>query len=304
MVSSNSRETLHFRDFTLDVAGYQLRRNGRPVRLERQPMDVLILLVERRLQLVSRSEIVDRLWGKDVFVDVETGVHTAIRKIRQALHDSPETPVFVETVSGKGYRFIAPVEVVPASPDPPAAQAPESAVAVPSSSVPIDTAAEMVPPPPPALPHRTWTGSALTFTQSWRGRLIAGVLAVALGGLATWGWQRTAHRRGGARAGIQGHLLPDEVGRGRDPQGDRLLRPRHRTRRERARRLRRPGVGVDFSLRLARVAARRHAARPGGGGGGVAARRGPGRRPRHVGRDQVAVRLGLRRRRPGVRAGD
>ncbi len=192
MVSSHSRETLHFRDFTLDVAGYQLRRNGRPVRLERQPMDVLILLVERRLQLVSRSEIVDRLWGKDVFVDVETGVHTAIRKIRQALHDSPETPVFVETVSGKGYRFIAPVEIVRASPNPPAAEAPESAVAVPSSSVPIDTAADMVPPPPPALPHRTWTGSGLTFKQPWRGRLVAGVLAVALGGLAAWGWQRTS----------------------------------------------------------------------------------------------------------------
>ena len=187
---SYSRETFRFGDFALDVAGYQLRHNGRPVRLERQPMDLLILLVERRLQLVSRSEIVDRLWGKDVFVDVETGVHTAIRKIRQALHDSPEAPVFVETVSGKGYRFIAPVEVVPASPDPPAAQAPESAVPVPSSSVPIVTAAETVPPPPPAPPHRTRTGSALTFTQSWRGRLIAGVLAVALGGLVTWGWQR------------------------------------------------------------------------------------------------------------------
>ena len=145
MVSSNSRETLHFRDFALDVAGYQLRRNGRPVRLERQPMDLLILLVERRLQLVSRSEIVDRLWGKDVNVDVETGVNTAIRKIRQALHDSPEAPVFVETVSGKGYRFIVPVEVVPASPDPPAAQAPENTVAVPSSSVPMVTAARRAP---------------------------------------------------------------------------------------------------------------------------------------------------------------
>ena len=144
MVSSNSRETLHFRDFALDIAGYQLRHNGRPVRLERQPMDLLILLVEHRLQLVSRSDIVERLWGKDVFVDVETGVHTAIRKIRQALHDSPEAPVFVETVSGKGYRFIAPVDVVSVSPDSPTAQAPESAVAVPSSSVPIVTAAPVV----------------------------------------------------------------------------------------------------------------------------------------------------------------
>jgi TolB-like protein/DNA-binding winged helix-turn-helix (wHTH) protein len=115
MVMSNSRETLRFRDFELDVAAYELRRRGRAIRLERQPMDILIMLVERRGLLVSRSDIVERLWGKDVFVDVETGVHTAIRKIRQALRDSPEDPVFVETISGKGYRFIAPVEVVPSA---------------------------------------------------------------------------------------------------------------------------------------------------------------------------------------------
>src|SRR5215212_5333664 len=112
MSTSNSRETFRFGDFVLDVPGYQLLRNGRPIRLERQPMDLLILLVERRLQLVSRGEIVDRLWGEDVFVDVDTGVHTAIRKIRQGLRDSSDAPLFVETVSGKGYRFIAPVEVI------------------------------------------------------------------------------------------------------------------------------------------------------------------------------------------------
>ena len=191
MVSSNSRETLHFGDFALDVAGYQLRHHGRPVRIERQPMDLLILLIERRLQLVSRSDIVDRLWGKEVFVDVETGVHTAIRKIRQALHDSPEAPSFVETVSGKGYRFIAPVEVVPASPGLHTAQPPDSAVAVPFSSVPILSAADMVPPRPPVLPRQTRTESALTFTRSWRGRIIAAALVVASGGLVHSVWQRT-----------------------------------------------------------------------------------------------------------------
>jgi DNA-binding winged helix-turn-helix (wHTH) protein len=55
------------------------------------------------------------LWGKDVFVDVETGVNTAISKVRQALRDAPEAPAFVETVPGKGYRFIAAVEVVSAA---------------------------------------------------------------------------------------------------------------------------------------------------------------------------------------------
>ena len=105
--------TFRFGDFVLDVAAYEVRRNGRRVRLERQPMDLLILLVEQRGQLVSRSRIVDALWGKDVFVDVENGVNTAIRKLRQALRDSPDAPTFIETVPGKGYRFIAAVEVLP-----------------------------------------------------------------------------------------------------------------------------------------------------------------------------------------------
>jgi DNA-binding winged helix-turn-helix (wHTH) protein len=82
-------------------------------------MDVLILLVERRRQLVSRADIVERLWGKDVFVDVETGVHTAIRKTRQALGDSISTPAFVETIPSKGYRFVADVEVVSRGSDSP-----------------------------------------------------------------------------------------------------------------------------------------------------------------------------------------
>ena len=112
MPASAPGETFRFNDFELDVAAYQLRRQGRVVRLERQPMDVLILLVERRRQLVSRADIVERLWGKDVFVDVDTGVHTAIRKIRQALGDSISAPAFVETVPSKGYRFVADVEVV------------------------------------------------------------------------------------------------------------------------------------------------------------------------------------------------
>lgn len=72
-------------------------------------MDLLILVVKRRGEMVSRSEIVERLWGTSVFVDVETGINTAIRKVRRALRDSTESLVFIETVPGKGYRFIAPV---------------------------------------------------------------------------------------------------------------------------------------------------------------------------------------------------
>ena len=112
MTQPSERQTLRFGQFRLDVSSYELRRGARPVRLERQPMDLLILLVTRRGELISRSEIIERLWNRDVFVDVETGVNTAIRKIRRALNDSPEEPSFIETVAGKGYRFIADVDIV------------------------------------------------------------------------------------------------------------------------------------------------------------------------------------------------
>jgi TolB-like protein/Tfp pilus assembly protein PilF len=109
MTPSETPETLRFGEFELDVAAYELRRRGRAVRLERRPMDLLILLVERRRQLVTRADIVDRLWGPGVFVDVEMGINTAVRKVRQALRDPVEAPLFVETVAGKGYRFVAEV---------------------------------------------------------------------------------------------------------------------------------------------------------------------------------------------------
>jgi TolB-like protein/Tfp pilus assembly protein PilF len=112
MWQSDSQSTFRFGDFDLDISAYELRRGGQPVHLERHAMDLLILLVERRRQLVSRADIVKRLWNPGVFVDFEMGVNTAIRKLRQALRDSRESPTFVETISGKGYRFIAPVNAV------------------------------------------------------------------------------------------------------------------------------------------------------------------------------------------------
>jgi DNA-binding winged helix-turn-helix (wHTH) protein len=95
-----------FGEFELDAAAYQLKRGVDSVHLERRPMDLLTLLVQRSGELVSREEIVERVWGQDLFVEAEAGINTAIRKVRRALQDSPERPVYVETVPGKGYRFI------------------------------------------------------------------------------------------------------------------------------------------------------------------------------------------------------
>jgi DNA-binding winged helix-turn-helix (wHTH) protein len=101
-----------FQGFELDVKRYQLRKNGRVLKLEKIPMELLILLVNRSGELVSREEIIERLWGADVFVETEHGINTAVRKIRQTLGDDPENSKFVETVIGKGYRFVAPVEAI------------------------------------------------------------------------------------------------------------------------------------------------------------------------------------------------
>jgi Tol biopolymer transport system component/DNA-binding winged helix-turn-helix (wHTH) protein len=111
---------LSFDRFELDLSRYELRRAGRRIPLQRVPMEILILLVEKEGALASRDEIVARVWSAHVQVDTEHSINTAVRKIRLALHDDPGRPRFVETVVGKGYRFVAPVaSVEPGAPTPP-----------------------------------------------------------------------------------------------------------------------------------------------------------------------------------------
>lgn len=106
---------IRFDDFDLDFARFQLCRSGNPVRLEGLPLQLLIFLVERRGELVTREQISAQLWSKDVFVDVDQGINTAIRKIRRALSDDPNEPQYLQTVVGRGYRFVAPNAVESAS---------------------------------------------------------------------------------------------------------------------------------------------------------------------------------------------
>ena len=137
---------LSFGEFKLDCDRFELRRKGSSLRLERKPMELLILLAARKGHLVTRSEIAERLWDRDVFVDTEHGINTAVRKLRQALRDDPERPRFVQTVTGKGYRFIGSVEELspPVTRDEVAAAAAGSAPQIPlavSSTVPLFPAA-------------------------------------------------------------------------------------------------------------------------------------------------------------------
>jgi DNA-binding winged helix-turn-helix (wHTH) protein/tetratricopeptide (TPR) repeat protein len=101
-------------EIELDLGRYELRRRGRRVKLEKKPMELLIFLVARREQLVSRREIVTKLWRSDLFIDTEPNINNIVRKIRSALGDNSAKPRFLETVVGKGYRFIGPVRVIDA----------------------------------------------------------------------------------------------------------------------------------------------------------------------------------------------
>jgi len=101
-------------EIELDLGRYELRRQGRRVKLEKKPMELLIFLVSRRDQMVSRQEIVGKLWGSDLFIDTEPNINNIVRKIRTALGDDCAKPRFLETVVGKGYRLVGPVRVMDA----------------------------------------------------------------------------------------------------------------------------------------------------------------------------------------------
>jgi TolB-like protein/DNA-binding winged helix-turn-helix (wHTH) protein len=147
-----------FGDFSLHCGKFELCRKGRRLKLERKPLELLVLLVTKHGQVVNRDEIARCLWEREVFVDIEHGINTAIRKIRRVLGDSSDLPRFVQTISGSGYRFIALVTAVE----------PEVAEPTEPSGDPVD-----LPPDPPEISathvipaatkphHRLWVVTAL-----------------------------------------------------------------------------------------------------------------------------------------------
>ncbi len=116
-VPEEAMRKYRFGDFELDCEAVQLSRSGEPVKLERRPIDLLILLVGRQGQLLPREEIITTLWPTRVIIDFDGALNTIIRKVRKALDDSPDEPRFIQTVSGRGYRFMGDVSVV-TEPDP------------------------------------------------------------------------------------------------------------------------------------------------------------------------------------------
>src|SRR5271163_3651059 len=111
-VRTSSSEFLYrFGRFELETRSGELRRNGYRVRLQEQPRRILLVLLQHAGDLVTREELQQMLWPADTFVDFNVGLNAAIRKLRMALGDHVKNPQFIETLSRRGYRFLAPVAV-------------------------------------------------------------------------------------------------------------------------------------------------------------------------------------------------
>jgi len=103
---------LRFGAFELDIEAGRLLRNGRNVRLQPQPFRLLCLLAGQAGRVVTREEIRAALWTSETFVDFEQGVNFAIKQVREALGEDADHPIYIQTMPKRGYKFVAPVEVV------------------------------------------------------------------------------------------------------------------------------------------------------------------------------------------------
>jgi len=159
--------SFRFGPYLVDLRTGELRKEGARIRLQEKPLRVLAALAERQGQLVTREELKKRLWPEDTFVDFETGLNTAVSKLRDALSDHAEKPRYIETIPRHGYRLLLPVEVVSARNGTPEALLPRVA--------PEPDAATSLP-RTAATPKRL-RGSLLS---------VAAVALMVLGGLSVW----------------------------------------------------------------------------------------------------------------------
>jgi TolB-like protein/DNA-binding winged helix-turn-helix (wHTH) protein len=156
-----ARQTYRFADFEFDPTSGELRKDGLKVRLQEQPFQILTLLLKRPGEVVTREQVRQALWPGDTFVDFDVGLNSAVKRLRDALSDSADSPRFVETLPRRGYRFIAPLE-------PP----PEALPAMPET------------PPRPTLPPRSRL-------RSWGGAsAVVATVALVAGLIATGTWPR------------------------------------------------------------------------------------------------------------------
>jgi TolB-like protein/DNA-binding winged helix-turn-helix (wHTH) protein/Tfp pilus assembly protein PilF len=143
MEASPTGQTYRFGDFAFEPSSGELHKHGRKVRLQEQPFQILMLLLARPGEVVTREQVRQALWPADTFVDFDAGLNSAIKRLRDALDDSAEEPRFVETLPRRGYRFIAPVEA-PLVPAPAAVDVPATPARTPRLSSAVAAAAAAV----------------------------------------------------------------------------------------------------------------------------------------------------------------
>jgi DNA-binding winged helix-turn-helix (wHTH) protein/tetratricopeptide (TPR) repeat protein/TolB-like protein len=158
---SISTNLVRFGPYQVDRRAGEVRKHNQRIRLSGQPFEVLSLLLERPGEVVTREEIRQRLWTENIFVDFERSLNSAIKKLRGALNDDPQSPRYIETLPKKGYRFIGTIEppnaMEPAAGEEPEDPAPSFLTPDPSREPPVPTGGAPFPPPPePALNHRRW----------------------------------------------------------------------------------------------------------------------------------------------------
>jgi TolB-like protein/DNA-binding winged helix-turn-helix (wHTH) protein/Flp pilus assembly protein TadD len=165
------RGPLRFGVFELDLRAGELRKHGLRVRLQEQPFQVLVMLIEHPGEVVTREELRRKLWSAGTFVDFDHGLNKAINKIREALGDSAESPRFVETVARRGYRFLAEVKVAEAAPvrNPELATQPQPAAETPDR---------------PDLPGRVAKVKNLSPSLTWK--ISVFVLLLLVASLTAW----------------------------------------------------------------------------------------------------------------------
>lgn len=115
-VNASSR-IVRFSTFAVNLHTGELRKLRQKVKLQEQPLQVLAALLERPGELVTREELRNKLWPADTFVDFDHSLNAAVKRLREALGDSAETPTFIETLARRGYRFIGNIELPAASPN-------------------------------------------------------------------------------------------------------------------------------------------------------------------------------------------
>ncbi len=175
-----SPRLIRFGVFELDLRSGELQKQGRKIRLEGQPVQVLICLLESPGELVTREELHRKLWPADTFVNFEHGLNAAVKRLRQALNDSADNPRFVETLPRRGYRFIAPIHAVDVSGDVPAVTTAPAVTEVPGTQDLPETKDH----DPADLSEKTVVFADQRWPRAWKTSGVA--LLAALGIFAVW----------------------------------------------------------------------------------------------------------------------